>query len=318
MTSRAPRRHHRHRHGDAGRQRRGDDLGRRCSPAAAASRRSRASTRSGFPTRIAAEVKDFDAERVDRRPQAAQVRQPLAPVRAGRRRGGVARRRRPARLPKTAERWGCAVGTGMMGVDLRRTRCGSRHRGAERRVRARQRCSTGRLGADPMAFCRSQSTRGLALLTRQLRHPRLRDLGPHRVRLRRPGDRHRAEGDAPRHRRLRARRRLRLDDQPDRPLGLLPAGRALDGQRHAGARQPPVRRHPQRLRAGRRRGLPRARGVGRGARARRAHLRRAGRRRQFAVAAIASPTRIRPATARSRRCGRRWPMPARRRTRWTT
>ena len=48
-------------------------------------------------------------------------------------------------------------------------------------------------------------------------------------------------------------------------VGLLPAVRAVDRQRHAGAREPPVRRHAQRLRAGRRRGLPRARGMGGGA-----------------------------------------------------
>ena len=52
----------------------------------------------------------------------------------------------------------------------------------------------------------------------------------------------------------------------------------------AGAREPPVRRDAQRLPARRRRRLPRARGVGSGAPARRAHLRRARRRRQFAVA----------------------------------
>ena len=49
-----------------------------------------------------------------------------------------------------------------------------------------------------------------------LRHPRLRDVGAHRMRLRRAGARHGAEADPPRLRRPRARRRLRFDDQPDR------------------------------------------------------------------------------------------------------
>ena len=116
-----------------------------------------------------------------------------------------------------------------------------------------------------------------------LRHPRLRDLGAHGVRVGRPGARHGAQAASAAAPSTRARRRLRLDDQPDRHRGLLPALGALARQRHAAAREPPVRRDAQRLPARRRRGLPRARGVGRGARARRAHLRRARRRRQFAV-----------------------------------
>ena len=51
-----------------------------------------------------------------RRPQAAQVRQPLAPLRAGGRRAGVCRRRHPPDA-RTRPRAGAAsVGTGMMGV----------------------------------------------------------------------------------------------------------------------------------------------------------------------------------------------------------
>jgi len=79
---------------------------------------------------------------------------------------------------------------------------------------------------------------------------RLRDLGAHRVRIRRPGHRHRAEAHPPRRRRLCARRRLRLDDQPDRHFRVLPAVGALRGQRDAAAREPAVRRDAQRLPAG--------------------------------------------------------------------
>ena len=64
-----------------------------------------------------------------------------------------------------------------------------------------------------------------------LRHPRLRDVGAHGLRVGRPGARHGAEADPPRRRRLRARRRLRFDDQPDRHLRLLPALRAVARQR---------------------------------------------------------------------------------------
>ena len=50
---------------------------------------------SGFPVRIAAEVKDFQRRR-SRRPQAAQIREPLASLRARGGRAGVARRRHAA------------------------------------------------------------------------------------------------------------------------------------------------------------------------------------------------------------------------------
>ncbi len=69
--------------------------------------------------------------------------------------------------PATATRWGCAVGAGMMTsefVDLAAThdirRCGGR-------ARRRRACSTDPAANDPMVFCRSQATAGLALLTRR-------------------------------------------------------------------------------------------------------------------------------------------------------
>ena len=98
------------------------------------------------------------------------------------------------------------------------------------------------------------------------------------------------------------------------PIGhrrLLPPVRALARQRHAGAREPAVRCDAQRLPAGRRRGLPRARGMG----AARARAARASTPSSPATAircrAIASPTRRPTATGRSRRCARRSPTPAR-------
>ena len=61
------------------------------------------------------------------------------------------------------------------------------------------------------------------------RYPRLRDVGPHRVRVRRTGDRHRAQADPPRRGRLRPRRRIRFDDQSGRDRRLLSALRAFGG-----------------------------------------------------------------------------------------
>ena len=54
------------------------------------------SMRAGFPTRIAAEVRGFDAVGGGRRPQAAQVRQPVASLCAGGRRASVPGRGHPA------------------------------------------------------------------------------------------------------------------------------------------------------------------------------------------------------------------------------
>ena len=64
MTHTTPRRDHRHRPRHAGRQRRRDDVGRARTARAAARRRSRVFDAAGFPTRIAAEVKDFDADAI--------------------------------------------------------------------------------------------------------------------------------------------------------------------------------------------------------------------------------------------------------------
>ena len=163
-----------------------------------------------------------------------------------------------------------------------------------------------------MVFCRSQATAGLALLTRRYG---IRGYATSVHTACASGGQ--AIGTA-----LKLIRRGAVDrvlaggfDSMISPIGiarLLPAVRAVARQRHAAAREPPVRRDAQRLPAGRGRGLPRARGVGVGARARRAHLRRARRRRQFAVELpdhrfAARRRRADPGDAR-----RRSPTPARR------
>jgi beta-ketoacyl-acyl-carrier-protein synthase II len=120
---------------------------------------------SGFPTRIAAEVKGFDPlDRIDDRKLLKAANRShtfaLAAADEALRDAGV----RPGR--ESAARWACAVGTGMMGVshaelDELHGRCAS---GGELDIAllARDHEAT-----DPMTFCRSQSTSGLALLMRR-------------------------------------------------------------------------------------------------------------------------------------------------------
>jgi len=64
------------------------------------------------------------------------------------------------------DRWGCAVGTGMMGVDFADLSAVQRHSAPGGELDARQ-LLTDSSAADPRAFCRSQSTAGVALLTRR-------------------------------------------------------------------------------------------------------------------------------------------------------
>jgi beta-ketoacyl-acyl-carrier-protein synthase II len=121
---------------------------------------------SGFPVRIAAEVKAFDPDRaIDDRKLLKFAnrahRFALAAAEEAVRDAGV----RPT--AGDAARWGCVVGTGMMGLafdelaDVQRTAAP----GGE--------LDPGRLAspkgaaADPIAFCRSQPTAGVALLLRR-------------------------------------------------------------------------------------------------------------------------------------------------------
>ena len=159
---------------------------------------------SGFPARIAAEVKGFDPRR------AIDDRKLLKFAN----RSHASRSPRPSRrcaMPASgptagdATRWGCVVGTGMMGLGF--DELGEVHRHcapdgalppgapADRRLRDR---SPGLLPQPDL--------RRAGPLAPPVRHPRLRDVGAHRLRLGRPGGRHGHEADPARHRRPRARR----------------------------------------------------------------------------------------------------------------
>src|SRR5438132_2620445 len=120
---------------------------------------------SGFPVRIAAEVKDFEPAEVigDRKllkfanrshgfalPAAEQA---LADADI-----------RPT--PATGNRWGCAVGTGMMGVDFAELVAVHEHSATSGELDA-TRLLDDASANNPLVFCRSQSTTGLSLLTRR-------------------------------------------------------------------------------------------------------------------------------------------------------
>jgi beta-ketoacyl-acyl-carrier-protein synthase II len=120
---------------------------------------------SGFSTRIAAEVKRFD-ESVITGPRKflkfgnRSHRFALAAAEEAMRDAGIE--------PTDADgaRWGCAVGTGMMGVDYSDLAAVQRHSAQEGQIDP-QRLLADAAAADPLAFCRSQSTAGVALLTRR-------------------------------------------------------------------------------------------------------------------------------------------------------
>jgi beta-ketoacyl-acyl-carrier-protein synthase II len=120
---------------------------------------------SGFSTRIAAEVKGFDdttlvADRKLIKFANRSHRFALAAAEQAIRDAGI------APTSATGERWGCAVGTGMMGVAY-----------ADLAAIQRQSAPDGELHSDlllqneaandPMVFCRSQASGGLALITRR-------------------------------------------------------------------------------------------------------------------------------------------------------
>jgi 3-oxoacyl-[acyl-carrier-protein] synthase II len=120
---------------------------------------------SGFPVRIAAEVKGFDAEAAldDRKLLKFANRShhfALAAAEQAFADAGI----RPTAA--TAERWGCAVGTGMMGVDFAELVAVHGHSAASGALDASQLLSDASAN-NPLVFCRSQSTTGLSLLTRR-------------------------------------------------------------------------------------------------------------------------------------------------------
>src|SRR5262249_27778964 len=120
---------------------------------------------SGFPVRIAAEVKGFDAEAQIEAKRLLKFcnrshRFALAAAEEAMRDAGI------APTSDTADRWGCVVGTGMMGIEFRELESLSRTSAPDGELHAD--AILGDDGAnDPMVFCRSQSTAGVSLLTRR-------------------------------------------------------------------------------------------------------------------------------------------------------
>src|SRR5438093_6723640 len=119
----------------------------------------------GFSTRIAAEVKGFDemvieADRKLLKFANRSHRFALAAAEQAFRDAGI------LPTPETSERWGCAVGTGMMGVDFADLAAVHRHSAANGELNA-ARLLDDASANDPLVFCRSQSTAGVSLLTRR-------------------------------------------------------------------------------------------------------------------------------------------------------
>jgi beta-ketoacyl-acyl-carrier-protein synthase II len=120
---------------------------------------------SGFSTRIAAEVKRFDptvltADRKLVKFANRSHRFALAAAEQAMADAGV------APTADDGERWGCSVGTGMMGVDYRDLEAVHDHSAPAGELEP-SRLLDDPVAADPLVFCRSQSTAGVALLTRR-------------------------------------------------------------------------------------------------------------------------------------------------------
>ena len=121
---------------------------------------------SGFSVRIAAEVKGFDAVAVigDRKLLKFANRYQsfaLAAADEAMRDAGIAPDER------TAARWGCVAGGGMLGFGYEAL--ADLHRGfaADGELNVKQLLAAGSAAADPLVFCRSQPNAGLALLLRR-------------------------------------------------------------------------------------------------------------------------------------------------------
>jgi beta-ketoacyl-acyl-carrier-protein synthase II len=120
---------------------------------------------SGFSTRIAAEVKAFDdsvitAERRLLKFANRSHKFALAAAEQAIRDAGI------APTDADADRWGCAVGTGMMGVAYEDLAAVQRHSATTGELDPAA-LLTDPAALDPMVFSRSQSTGGLSLLTRR-------------------------------------------------------------------------------------------------------------------------------------------------------
>jgi beta-ketoacyl-acyl-carrier-protein synthase II len=121
---------------------------------------------SGFPVRIAAEVKGFRdvAAGGDRKLLKLGNRShrfALAAAEQALRDAGI----RPA--PDTSARWGCAVGAGMMGVGFDELADLHRRYAVEGELHAEQLPAGEGSAGDPIAFCRSVANAGLGLLLRR-------------------------------------------------------------------------------------------------------------------------------------------------------
>jgi len=120
---------------------------------------------SGFPVRIAAEVKGFDAvAAIDDRKLLKFANRSHGFALAAAEQAFADAGIRPT--DATASRWGCAVGTGMMGVDFAELVAVHRHSAAGGELDA-VRLLDDDSANNPLVFCRSQSTTGLSLLTRR-------------------------------------------------------------------------------------------------------------------------------------------------------
>jgi len=120
---------------------------------------------SGFSTRFAAEVKGFDpavltADRKLVKFANRSHRFALAAAEQAMADAGI------APTAEDGHRWGCSVGTGMMGVDYRDLAAVHDHSAPNGDLEA-PRLLDDPVAADPLVFCRSQSTAGVALLTRR-------------------------------------------------------------------------------------------------------------------------------------------------------
>jgi 3-oxoacyl-[acyl-carrier-protein] synthase II len=117
---------------------------------------------SGFPVRIAAEVRGFAAPSLgDRRLLKYANRYHrfgLAAADEAVRDAGV----RPETA--TAERWACVVGSGMMGWDFDAMQAFQRQFAPDGVLLDERLFAAGHSGADPVVFCRSQVNAGLSLL----------------------------------------------------------------------------------------------------------------------------------------------------------
>src|SRR5690348_12273494 len=111
---------------------------------------------SGFSTRIAAEVKQFDASVITAERKLVKFanrshRFALAAAEQAMADAGI------GPTEQDADRWGCSVGTGMMGVDFQDLAAVHAHSARTGELEPAKLLGDP-VAADPMVFCRSQST----------------------------------------------------------------------------------------------------------------------------------------------------------------